>query len=219
MGVSQVDIERDLDLAQAAHARLVADLDRLVAADELVVATPSRLPNWTRGHVLTHITNSGRGHVLMLTEAAAGRIGMQYPLGVEGRRADIERGASRPAADQVDDLRRSIEELEAAWAASDWAGHGITPTGGQVAMADLPFFRIRETAVHHVDLDIGVEFADLDPTYVRLELRRMEMLWRARQPMGMPGVPATALALDPPDRLAWFMGRLEVPDLAPANVF
>ena len=55
--------------------------------------------------------------------------------------------------------------------------------------------------------------------YVRRDLRLMEMLWRARKPMGLTPLPDTALRLPPPTRLAWMMGRVEVPELPPAGLF
>jgi hypothetical protein len=45
------------------------------------------------------------------------------------------------------------------------------------------------------------------------------MLWRARQPMGATGLPAAALAVDEPTRLAWLMGRAAIGELAPAGIF
>lgn len=213
------DLDRDVELAAQAHQRLLAALDDLVARDALDVTAPSRLPGWTKGHVITHVTNSGDGHALILEAAAEDRVGHQYPHGVEGRAADIEAGADRPPAEQVDALRRSIWRLEGLWAASVWAGHGIGPFGHELPVRDLPFLRLREVAIHHVDLDIGHEFADLPDAYVRLELRRMEMLWKARQPMGLTGLPERALALPPPVRLAWLMGRTSIDGLAPAGIF
>jgi maleylpyruvate isomerase len=88
-----------------------------------------------------------------------------------------------------------------------------------LAVRELPFMRAREVEVHHVDLDVGYEFDDLPADYVRLELRRMEMLWRARRPMGMTALPAAALAARPPERLAWLLGRAEIEGLAPASIF
>ena len=105
------------------------------------------------------------------------------------------------------------------WTASTWLGTGIIGLGAEVPLADLPFFRLREVAIHHVDLRMGFDFNDLPPPYVRLEVRRMEMLWQARQPMGLTPLPAAALALAPPARLAWLMGRHTVEGLAPADVF
>jgi len=216
---SESEIQRDVELACAAHRRLLTDLDELEAAGELDVTRPSRLPDWTIGHVITHVTNSGIGHLGILDGAALGDVVAQYPHGPEGRNADIEAGATRPAAEQVAALRTSIERLESAWDRPSWAGSGIAPNGAEVAVADLPFFRIRETTVHHVDLGIGFEFADLDSTYVRLELRWMEMQWKARQPMGMTSLPDDALALEPTDRLAWLLGRTEIDGVDPARIF
>ena len=215
----QRDIDRDIAMATSAHRRLLDDLDRLLVADQLDVGASSALPGWSVGHVITHVTNSGDGHVLIFEAAARGEVGRQYPHGLQGREADIEAGAPRPASVQVAGLRASIERLEALWAASTWDGTGILAMGAELPLADLPFLRMREVAIHHVDLRIGLGFDDLPPPYVRLELRWMEMLWQARQPMGLTTLPAAALALAPPARLAWLMGRTSVEGLAPADIF
>lgn len=213
------DLNRDVEMAAAAHQLLLATLDELVDGGRLDVTAPSRLPGWTKGHVLTHVTNSGEGHSGIFDAAMRGEVHAQYPHGPEGRAADIESGASRPAAQQRDALRMSIWKLEGRWATSNWEGVGTTPNGGQVRVRDLPFLRMREVAIHHVDLDIGYEFDDLPAEYVRLEIRRMEMLWTARQPMGMTPLPAAALAVAPPERLAWLVGRLVIDGLDPAGIF
>ncbi|NND76506.1 MAG: maleylpyruvate isomerase family mycothiol-dependent enzyme [Ilumatobacter sp.] len=209
------DLDRHVELAAQAHQQLLADLDRLI----IDVAAPSRLPGWTKGHVLAHLVNSGDGHASIFDAAARGEIVAQYPHGPEGRSADIEAGASRPFAEQRDALRRSIWQLEGTWATSNWDGSGITPRGGVVALTELPFLRLREVAIHHIDLDIGHDFSDLADEYVRIELKRLEMTWAARQPMGMTPLPDAALALDPPLRLAWLTGRASIDGLEPAGVF
>ena len=215
----QRDIDRDIAMATAAHRRLLDDLDQRLLADDLDVTAPSALPGWSVGHVITHVTNSGDGHALVFEAARRGEVGHQYPHGLQGREADIEAGAPRPPAVQVAGLRSSIERLEDLWAASTWVGTGILALGAEVPLVDLPFLRLREVAIHHVDLRMGFDFNDLPPPYVRLEVRRMEMLWQARQPMGLTPLPAAALALAPPARLAWLMGRTTVEGLAPADVF
>jgi len=218
-GDVQRDIDRDIAMATSAHRRLLDDLDRLLVADQLDVGASSALPGWSVGHVITHVTNSGDGHALIFEAAARGEVGRQYPHGLVGREADIEAGAPRPASVQVAGLRTSIERLEALWAESTWDGTGIVALGAELPLADLPFLRMREVAIHHVDLRIGLGFDDLPPPYVRLELRWMEMLWQARQPMGLTTLPPAALALAPPARLAWLMGRTTVEGLAPADIF
>jgi maleylpyruvate isomerase len=211
------ELDRDVALAAAAHQELLAALDLLVDSGTLDVGAPSRLPDWTRGHVLAHIRQSGDGNVRMLEAAMRGDVGRQYPGGLAGRAADIEAEAALPAEEQVDRLRRSIWTLEGCWASSSWVGSGEAPFG-VIQMVDLPFARLREVAIHHVDLDIGYDFDDLPEPYVVLELRRMEMRWEARQPEGMTQLPSLAVAADPRTRLGWLMGRLEIDGLAPASI-
>ena len=211
-------IERWVEVATAEHVRLLARLDALVADHALDVAAPSNLPDWTVGHVITHVTHSGDGHVRMLDAAAIGEFGVQYPGGMEQRVSEIEAGASRPASEQVDDLRRSIDALEQRWATMPtWAGEGRTPKA-DVAIADLPFLRIREVAIHHADLGLGYSFADLPEPYLDEELQRMEAMWLARH-SSTASLPQAALALPPPDRLAWLLGRSVVDGIAAADIY
>jgi maleylpyruvate isomerase len=217
LGVPSLDVDpRELDRDDAgaadAHQRLLAHLERLEEAGADPGA-PSALPGWTVGHVLTHLARNADSHVRMLDGLA------QYEGGVEGRAADIEAGARRPFGALVADVRRTIWTLEMRWAAQpDWTGIAHR-TFGDGPLADLPFLRWREVEVHRVDLDAGYGFADLPAEYVRLELRRMEMLWAARRPMGMTALPGEALAAAPHERLAWLLGRASIAGLAPAGVF
>lgn len=212
------DLDRDVELAVGAHRRLLADLDVLVAGGNLDVESPSRLPDWTCGHVLAHIRQSGDGFTRMIEAAARGEVGAQYPGGVAGRAADIEKESILPAREQVDMLRSSIARIETAFAGSNWEGEGEGVLG-VVKIAELPFMRMREVSIHHVDLGFGYGFEDLPAEYIRLELRRMEMLWKARQPMGMTPLPDSALAAPPEIRLAWLVGRTGIEGLEPAAIF
>ena len=102
----------------AAHRRLLAHLDALLGEGQLdsgVIAQPSRLPGWTVGHVLTHLARNADSHAYVIASALHGEVVDQYPGGMAQRTDDIESGASRPAAEQVDDVRHSIASLEVAW--------------------------------------------------------------------------------------------------------
>lgn len=207
------DLDRDVAGAAAAHQRLLARLDDVArsgtAADP---ARASALPGWTVGHVLSHLARHAESVVRMLDG------GPQYDSAAS-RAAEIVAGASRPFETLVSDVRRTVWALEGRWAMPvDWAGraHAVS---GDVHMADLPFRRWREVEVHHADLDLGYTFADMPSDYVRLELRRLEMLWTARRPMGMTALPPAALEQPPYVRLAWLMGRADMPGLAPAEIF
>lgn len=209
------ELDRDVAGAAGAHQRLLATLDAaLDAPDGLDPSRPSALPGWTLGHVLTHLARHADACIRALD-------GLEmYEGGADGRVADIEAGASRAADELVADVRRGIWALETRWAGEvDWTTTSISAVGAVVPVTEVPFRRWREVEVHHVDLDLGVGFEDLPSDYVRLELRRMEMAWRARRPMGLTGLPSAALAVPDHLRLAWLLGRAGIDGLDPAGVF
>ncbi len=176
-------------------------------------AAPSRLPDWTIGHVMTHIARNADGLLSMFSGAH------QYPHGLDGRNADIEAGATRSWDVLVDDVTsRSLAVAAALAERTDWSGT-VQMLPGERPLAQVPILRQREVEVHRVDLGLGYEFTDMPTDYVRRDLRLTEMLWTARKPMGMTDLPDAALALDPPTRLAWLMGRVDVPGLDPAGLF
>lgn len=203
-------LDRDVAGAAAAHQLLLEALDRGEVPDP---EAPSRLPGWTAGHVLTHLARNADSLIRLFDGAPA------YPGGRAGRDAEIEDGAGRPIGALVEDLRRSIWRLETRWVSvASWETMVSLAGGSTVPLADLPARRWREVAVHHVDLDIGYEFADLPADFVRLELRRCEMVWASRRPMGLAALPILAFEQPPAERLAWLLGRAEIDGLDPAGV-
>ena len=197
----------------AAHQKLLSSLENLT--DEQC-RQDSRLPNWSRGHVLTHLARNADSHAHLLRCAGLGEIGTQYPS-VEKRNSDIESGSARNASELVKDLRSSIYALEAVWASANekaWSGEGRNLGGRVIEMSSIVFLRWREVEIHHADLSLGFSYDDLTPLYVRLELDQQIMLWRSRKPMGMTDLPEIAKKLSPSQRLAWLMGRVEVAGLA-----
>ena len=122
----------------AAHQRLLGALENLTDGD---CRQDSLLPNWTRGHVLTHLSRNADSHVNLLQAAVRGEVGNQY-VSVEQRNGDIESGAKRSAEELVMDLRLSIYGLEAAWASANekaWQGQGRTLSGRVIEMSSLVF--------------------------------------------------------------------------------
>jgi maleylpyruvate isomerase len=209
--------QRDLQGAVAAHRALEA---QLVGFTDHQAAAPSRLPDWSMGHVLTHIARNADGVRNMLDGAQRGEVAPQYPGGFEQRSADIVAGAVRGAAALVADVRDSNARLEASLAAMTdeaWQGEGLTVVG-PAPIADLPFRRWRETVVHHADLGLDYTWRDWPVIYVRVELHRQIMLWNSRQSMGLTGLPAPALAADEHLRLAWLLGRADIDGLGPAGL-
>ena len=197
----------------SAHQRLLASLENLT--DEQC-RQDSLLPNWSRGHVLTHLARNADCHVHLFQSAVRGEFGKQYPS-VEKRNTDIESGSSRNANEIVIDLRVSIYGLEAAWASANekvWSGQGRGLSGNVIEMFSIVFMRWREVELHHADLNIGLNYDDMTSLYVRLELDQQIMFWRSRKPMGMTDLPEIAKKLSPSQRLAWLMGRIDVEGLA-----
>ncbi|WP_051063489.1 maleylpyruvate isomerase N-terminal domain-containing protein [Ilumatobacter nonamiensis] len=213
------EIERDVTLGTSAHAALMTRLAALADEDRLEVADASRLPGWNRAQVITHLARNADGHRRMIEGAGRGEILEQYPGGVATRQHGIDAGVDRTSTEVLADLSAAIGALEAAWSSTDWRGVGHRTVRGDTPIGRLPFLRVREVALHGVDLDIGIELSDLDPLYVRLEIGRLEMLWSARQPMGMTPLPNAVLSLDPPTRLGWLTGRVDVDGVDPAGVF
>lgn len=83
--------------------------------------------------------------------------------------------------------------------------------------------RWRAVELAHLELSDHIDglTASLDSLpgdYVREELRRLEMLWRARRPMGMTTLPPAVLALEPAQRLGWFLGRVDLDGVEPAGI-
>ncbi|MGD9995293.1 MAG: maleylpyruvate isomerase N-terminal domain-containing protein [Ilumatobacteraceae bacterium] len=211
------ELDRDVTGCAAAHQVLLAALDDLSDAD---ARRPSLLPGWSVGHVVTHLARNADSFVVVFAGAERGEVVPQYPS-AEARNSDIEAGASRPAHELVDDLRRAIWRLESAWASASlvaWEGFG-QGFAGRIATRDVPFRRWGETVVHHADLGLEYTPADWPADWVRLELRRLTMLWTSRRSMGMTDLPPEATRLDDRTRLLWLLGRAEVPGLAPAGLY
>jgi maleylpyruvate isomerase len=93
---------------------------------------------------------------------------------VEARDADIDEGAKRDLASQARDVRATAAAVRAELGR-------LRPEHGEIRLErvpgvrfiparHLPFMRLREVVYHHVDLDAGVGFADLDPDLVALFL-------------------------------------------------
>lgn len=218
----------DDDVAGAARAHQVL-LQRLSSIDStgLVdehIARPSRLAGWSVGHVLAHLTLHAVSFVRLFTEAEEGRIGRQYPGGSTERAAEIERDAGLSALEHITRLRDAIYRLEGTWtrAGVAWRGRAEMASGAVVEISDLPLRRWREVEVHMGDLGIselgfhGPESWSDD--YVRRDLRVWTMQWNARGSMGMNSLPSAVAQLEDRWRLAWLLGRHQVPDVNAAGL-
>lgn len=169
MTIPQLDPLRDLAAVRDATDELLAGVS---AMEPSAVAGASRLPGWTRGHVITHLARTADALINLLIWA---RTGVETPAYVdsETREKDIAEGSARELGEQVADLRASHENFlraagslpEAAWAAQ------VSERSGRVlAAAEIPWERLVQVRLHHVDLDIGYNFDDLPEKFVSREL-------------------------------------------------
>jgi maleylpyruvate isomerase len=149
---------------EAATARLLITAKTLSDDD---VRAPSGLPGWSRGHVLSHIARNADSLVNRLTTAATGVDIPQYPSR-EVRDADIEAGAIRPVAAHVRDLEDSHQRFVAAVATvppANWANDMRWMSGETRPASKILDARLREVAIHHIDLDAGYTASDWPPQF------------------------------------------------------
>ncbi|WP_426363318.1 maleylpyruvate isomerase family mycothiol-dependent enzyme [Streptomyces sp. E-08] len=185
-----IDHERDLASVREATDRLLA---AAASWDNAATAEPSRLPGWTRGHVLAHVARNADALVNVLQ-------GRPMYADAATRDADIERDAGRPLDVHLADLRESGDRFQAAGAEpADWSRTVELRNGVTDSASRIPFRRWVEVALHHVDLGVGYELEDLPEEFV---LREIDFL--AERFKGLESVPATTLRAS--DGQGWTTG-------------
>ncbi|WBP85517.1 maleylpyruvate isomerase family mycothiol-dependent enzyme [Kitasatospora cathayae] len=149
-----MEFEELLAEVRASAARLGADVESLT---DWQAREPSRLPGWSRGHVLTHLARSADAYRWMLALARTGT--------APGPRADaaelarqLEEGAGRGAGALVADLRDSLDGL--LWDAAELPAERRTVLVPALAGWRHPAWYLlwrawRELEVHGVDLNTG----------------------------------------------------------------
>lgn len=156
------------DVDQAME-RLLSTAERLEPGAQ---SRASLLPGWTVGHVLTHLARNADSYTNLLTWARTGVETPQYPTPT-ARAEGIEAGRERPPAEQVADLRDSHERFaDAAAAMTAEAWTFVLPATGRSAAA-LPWGRLREVEVHHVDLGAGYSPEDWSDAFALRLLREI----------------------------------------------
>jgi len=176
------------------HERLGGAVESLTDAQ---VLEPSRLPGWSRGHVLAHLVTLGAAAARQISAARRGELVDFYDGGRAGRDAAIEAGATAPAAEQVRALRQAterIDELLAGLAPVDW-DRPVRFRNEVVLSMALAWWR--ETEIHLTDLDLG---PDSDSWTAELCDHLTDFLG-SRVPAG------TALVLVAPDGWTRELGR------------
>src|SRR6201999_316899 len=94
------------------------------------------------------------------------RTGIESPMYASkaDREADIEEGANRLARVQQEDLRAADERFFMAaevMSDADWEASVVNGQGTPVGVSLVPWMRLTEVLVHHVDLAVGVDFDEV----------------------------------------------------------
>ena len=212
------EIEGTLDEVAAASERLTATVAKVTDED---LRRPSRLPGWTRGHLLAHLVRNTDSCWNLLEWARTGSEFPQYPDD-RARDAGIAASASRPADELRAELRIAVQRFalqaatlpEPAWQYLVRARAGWAHPAWYVLRR-----RLREIYAHLVDLDMGYTAADWPRSYVRWELTDTLAALRLDGGLAAGRVRATDMDVDvrlgdgpevsapAHDLLAWLTGR------------
>ncbi len=135
---------------------------RLDQLPDDALGEPSRLPDWSRAHVVAHLARNADALVNLLTWARTGVETPMYPSR-EARDADIATTAAQTPdqlrADYAAACARLAEAIETT-STEAWGAPVRTMQGKTVPATDVPWMRAKEIWVHGVDLDGGLSFAD-----------------------------------------------------------
>lgn len=148
---------RGLDAVGPATERLIGAVGQL---NDATVRQPSRLPGWSRAHLVTHLARNADAMVNLLTWARTGVEHAAYASQAD-RDADIVEGAVRPHQLLLEDLGAASERFadaagsvpDSAWTAT--VTNNLKDVSFQAA--EIPWLRLTEAWLHLVDLDVGVD--------------------------------------------------------------
>ena len=191
-------------------------------------AAPSRLPGWTRGHVLTHLARNADGLRNLLHWARTGTRTPMYPSEA-ARDEAIAAGAGRSATDLTADLSQSAAAFAAAAAelpAPAWAAQ-VERRGQPFPARDILRTRLSELEFHHVDLGTGYPAGGWPAVFVADALPRVAGSFTGRPDMtacrlvpdgwpdsflvgpARPDPPDVVVRGTPAQLLAWLSGRAD----------
>lgn len=143
-------------------------IDAITGLSESAYDEPSLLPGWTRKHLVAHVAANADALCNLVHWATTGEQTPMYKTPQE-RAAGINRGPRMSAVELDGWIRDSAGRLDAGLDHLDdeqWSTTIVTAQGRSVPASEIPWMRSREVCVHAVDLDLGVNFADLSPAFL-----------------------------------------------------
>ncbi|RSM44200.1 maleylpyruvate isomerase family mycothiol-dependent enzyme [Amycolatopsis balhimycina DSM 5908] len=192
----------------------------------------SRLPGWSKAHVVGHVARNAEALARLATWA---RTGVETPMYADRsqRVAEIEESAVLPPPELraflVDSAERLDSELDRL-APEGWTAQVRSALGRTIPAAEVPWMRIREVWLHAADLGDDTVFDEIPDRVVDLLLDDVcanlsgkdgcppvtvapvdrHTSWRLGA--GDPGATARGRAAE---LVGWVTGRVPRPDLPP----
>lgn len=140
----------------------------------------SRLPNWSRRHVVAHVAYNAQALARLVDWA---KTGVENPMyaSAQARNDEIMQGALLPAG-QLRELHLvSLTDLDQAWRATPaevWQRKVRTGRGNTIALSETLWMRTREVWLHAVDLNNGAEMGEIPREVLRRLLGEITARWR-----------------------------------------
>ncbi|BCW43325.1 maleylpyruvate isomerase family mycothiol-dependent enzyme [Arthrobacter sp. StoSoilB5] len=172
-------LQEELLQARRGTAFFARKLNELTDA-ELDAGT--RLPGWTRRHVVAHVGYNARA-IARLVEWAA--TGVETPMyaSPEARNQEINFGATLSPIALRNLFDHSAVHLSVEWRDlpdANWANDVRTAQGRTVPASETVWMRTREVWIHAVDLDNGATFNDIPAPVLERLLKDITGAWKTR---------------------------------------
>jgi maleylpyruvate isomerase len=172
-------LHEDLLQARRGTAFFARKLNELTDA-ELDAGT--RLPGWTRRHVVAHVGYNARAIARLIEWAATGVETPMYPS-PEARNQEINFGATLSPIALRNLFDHSAVHLSVEWRDlpdANWANDVRTAQGRTVPASETVWMRTREVWIHAVDLDNGATFNDIPAPVLERLLKDITGAWKTR---------------------------------------
>lgn len=138
-------------------------LEQVGALTDEQFGQPSKLPDWSRAHLIAHVHYNAQALRRLLHWARTGERSPMYDS-IAQRNTEITEGATLPTDRLRALVRESADVLAAdcdALPSESWHREVVTAQGRTVPASEILWMRTREAAVHAIDLNTGAAFTDL----------------------------------------------------------
>ncbi|MFE4196071.1 maleylpyruvate isomerase family mycothiol-dependent enzyme [Paenarthrobacter sp. NPDC056912] len=142
----------------------------------------TRLPDWSRRHVVAHVGYNARAIARLVEWAATGVETPMYPS-PEARNQEINFGATLSPIALRNLFDHSAVHLSVEWRDlpdANWASEVRTAQGRIVPASETVWMRTREVWIHAVDLDNGASFHDVPVPVLERLLADITTAWHTR---------------------------------------